>query len=100
MIKTYPHCDSRILHSKQAGCVYCNNHPSWQELRIAWNMNFTDTNDPKKTPCPAVLARPDTHGHWHGNMIMTKEILAEENAMWEEIRKEELKLRRPAPGRF
>jgi hypothetical protein len=36
----FPHCDGRILHAPGV-CTYCDMHPEWQELRLAWGINFT-----------------------------------------------------------
>ena len=54
----YPHCDSRILHSP-GKCMYCDKHPEWQELRLAWHIAFTgDAPAEGWLPCPADHARP------------------------------------------
>lgn len=36
----FPHCDSRILH-RAGECEYCDAHPEWQALRVAWGIAFT-----------------------------------------------------------
>ena len=52
----YPHCDPRILHPP-GECEYCDNS-GLQEIRRAWDMNFTTKNqDKKKSLCPAIKYR-------------------------------------------
>lgn len=68
----YPHCDPQILHSPAWGCVYCDRHPEEQEMRRRSGVNFTGENNPNKTPCPADLARGDTHMQWGGNVAKDK----------------------------
>jgi hypothetical protein len=63
----FPHCDHRLLHSPST-CTYCDAHPEWQALRIAWGINFTGENDPNKAPCPGSRFRPaEQAAQWHGN---------------------------------
>lgn len=69
---TFPHCDQRILHEPRGTvangtCTFCDKHSEWQELRVAWGINFTGQTDPDKLPCPADFARGDTHQNWPGN---------------------------------
>lgn len=68
VITQFPHCDGRILHSPNE-CEYCDMHPEWQELRIAWGIAFTGY-EPEGTelPCPADHARGDSHKKWRGNV--------------------------------
>jgi len=81
-IKQFPHCDQRVLHAPKDGCVYCNQHPEWQELREAWGIAFTGHSDDvveyrdwegnivQKTliPCPAEWSRSaETIHRWYGN---------------------------------
>lgn len=40
LIRQFPHCDQRILHAP-GECQYCDMHPEWQELRQAWGIAFT-----------------------------------------------------------
>ena len=64
----FPHCDQRILHAP-GECEYCDMHPSWQGLRVAWGIAFTGfTPEEKELPCPADFARGDSHKLWHGNI--------------------------------
>lgn len=66
-ISQFPHCDSLILH-RRGSCQYCDSHPDWQALRIAWEINFTGEADPQKAPCPSAKYRPAYQAHrWHGN---------------------------------
>lgn len=66
-METMPHCDSAILHSPGV-CKYCDVHPDWQELRELWRINFSDTSDPDKAPCPSTFTRTaETRDRWHGN---------------------------------
>ena len=64
----FPHCDQRILHSPGT-CTYCDVHPDWQALRVAWGIAFTGwTPEGTELPCPADHARGDNHKLWHGNV--------------------------------
>jgi hypothetical protein len=36
----FPHCDQRVLHAP-GSCQYCDAYPKYQELRVAWGINFT-----------------------------------------------------------
>jgi hypothetical protein len=74
-IKTYPHCDARILH-KRGDCKYCDRYPDLQEIREIWGIAFTghkptETEYSKQLPCPADFNRPagskSDHRHWGGN---------------------------------
>jgi hypothetical protein len=40
-IKQFPHCDAKVLHAPSDGCVYCNAHAEWQELRKYWGIAYT-----------------------------------------------------------
>lgn len=72
-IPQFPHCDQRILHAPSDGCIYCNKHPDWQALRVAWGIAFTGwTPEGTELPCPADHARGDRHKLWHGNQAVTK----------------------------
>ena len=90
MINRFPHCDSTILHSKKSGCVYCNKHPDWQELREVWHMNFTGEDILEKDgiqmlPCPSTLSRPINKVHaWHGNVPTTQEDIDNQKKEWAE----------------
>lgn len=67
-IESFPHCDPNVLHSPSWGCVYCNTHPDWQQLRQVWGINFTGEHDPKKEPCPSLRFRSEERVHaWAGN---------------------------------
>lgn len=62
-----PHCDSRILHSPGA-CEYCDQYPEWQQARVVWRMNFSDTSDPELLPCPSTTTRSAAvRDLWGGN---------------------------------
>ncbi len=73
-IPQFPHCDSRVLHAP-GECEYCDAHPEWQALRIAWGIAFTGyTPDVGETPCPAERMRPlDTIEKWGGNKPWPKD---------------------------
>lgn len=62
-----PHCDPRILHAP-GDCEYCDKHPEWQALRLAWGIAFTGF-EPEGTelPDPATHARGEAHCVWPGN---------------------------------
>ena len=69
---TIPHCDQRILHHPLDNCVYCNEHPEWQEARELWGIAFTGhapVGD--QIACPADRMRPagspSDHRRWGGN---------------------------------
>lgn len=81
-IKQFPHCDSKILHAPLS-CEYCDMHPEWQELRIAWDIAFTGQKDKTRKykdwdgkdkvkilqPCPSEVDRPiEVINKWHGNV--------------------------------
>lgn len=85
-IQMMPHCDSRVLHAPEDGCKYCNAHPEWQALRVAWNIAFTGHSLDKNgkpvvgdfgvpvQPCPAEAERGmESINGWHGNVPMTPE---------------------------
>lgn len=66
-IPQFPHCDSRVLHAP-SNCVYCDQHPQWQALRVLWGINFSGESDPEKLPCPSERDRPAFVIHqWPGN---------------------------------
>jgi len=66
-IKQFPHCDQNVLHEPKT-CRYCDEHADWQELRVAWGINFTGKNEPDKSPCPSERFRPAHVVHrWGGN---------------------------------
>lgn len=48
----YVHTDPRIVHAPRT-CTECDNYGGiFQELRVAWGINFTGEDDPTKLPCP------------------------------------------------
>jgi len=56
-ISQFPHCDQRVLHAPSE-CEYCDRHPEWQALRMAWGIAFTGYEpDGKELPDPATAAR-------------------------------------------
>lgn len=73
----FPHCDPRVLHAPHE-CEFCDLHPEWQKLRIAWGINFTGHYDKidrefhtgaPKLPCPSEADRPiDLINQWDGNV--------------------------------
>lgn len=52
----FPHCDSAVLHAP-GHCEYCDDHPEWQTLRVAWRIPFTD----------------DRSNGWGGNVAVNRE---------------------------
>lgn len=68
----YPHCDSWVLHAPGV-CIYCDQHPDWQQARIRDGINFTGENEEGKAPCPADAARGDRHMEWVGNVARDRE---------------------------
>lgn len=72
-IKQFPHCDQRILHAP-GECAYCDGHPDWQALRVAWGIAFTGwTPEDTELPCPADHARGNSHSRWYGNVACPPE---------------------------
>lgn len=72
-LSQFPHCDPRILHGPFE-CAYCDKHPDWQALRIAWGIAFTGWEpEDKELPCPCDYARGDTHTQWYGNVARPPE---------------------------
>jgi hypothetical protein len=73
-IKTFPHCDPRVLHSF-GECEFCDLHPEWQELRVAWGIAFTGWEpDENELQDPATVARPlDVVNKWGGNRAVGAE---------------------------
>lgn len=67
---SFPHCDSKVLHHPDRGCVYCNAHADWQEERIRLGINFTGEQNREKLRDPAELARPlENIENWGGNVV-------------------------------
>lgn len=68
LIGQFPHCDARILHAP-GDCQYCDSHPEWQALRLAWGIAFTGYEPGEnELPCPAMHMRPDAFEKWGGNV--------------------------------
>lgn len=66
IIPQFPHCDSRVLHAP-GECTFCDVHPDWQALRLAWGICFTGyVPDGKELPDPATHARGNP-SVWPGN---------------------------------
>jgi hypothetical protein len=67
-ITRFPHCDQRILHAR-GECRWCDLHPEWQALRVAWGIAFTGyTPEGKELPDPATAARGTASlNSWDGN---------------------------------
>ncbi len=66
----FPHCDQRILHAV-GECEVCNTYASdLQEIRDAWQINFSGHDDEGKLlRCPADVARgSDAYNRWGGNV--------------------------------
>lgn len=63
-----PHCDPRVLHAP-GECEYCDKHPDWQALRLAWGIAFTNWEpEEHELPCPANHARGQGVNNWSGNV--------------------------------
>lgn len=87
----FPHCDQRVLHAP-GECEYCDRHPQWQALRVAWGIAFTghapetpaDTPWLAQLPCPADFNRPPVsdrdHRRWRGNVATTQRPVNEKAA--------------------
>lgn len=87
----FPHCDEKIVHSPEENCKYCN-ESGLQEIRKAWNINFTGQHDPNKTTCPAEQRRPlNTINKWYGNVPHTPERQASLDSMWDDFFKQRQK---------
>lgn len=72
-IPQFPHCDSRILHAP-GECDYCDKHPDWQALRIAWGIAFTNYKpEGMELPCPANHVRGEDVNKWGGNVAKKEE---------------------------
>lgn len=72
-MRTFPHCDQRILHAP-GQCEYCDLSPEMQEMRLAWGVCFTGFQPDYVNTwvmCPADVARPTNsasdHRQWPGN---------------------------------
>lgn len=67
-IEQFPHCDQRVLHAP-GECRYCDIHPNWQALRLAWGIAFTGWEpEEHELPCPATLRRSvEVINRWSGN---------------------------------
>jgi hypothetical protein len=100
-IEQFPHCDPRVLHAPEDNCIYCNAHPEWQALRIAWGIAFTghsfdnqgnpmpDANGGVILPCPAQYNRGMTSVNgWHGNVPVTPEEDKRREEAFERVSKE------------
>lgn len=74
-IDQFPHCDSRVLHAP-GECEYCDRHPEWQLLRMAWGIAFTGyepETEKNELPDPATVARPlSIINRWGGNVAKLK----------------------------
>ena len=100
-IHQFPHCDQRVLHAPEDNCEYCNKHPEWQALRVAWGIAFTghsydkdgklhvDEYNHVTLPCPAEAARGmKSLNSWHGNIAMTPEASKAMDEYFENLRKD------------
>ena len=74
MNRTYPHCDSEILHAPKE-CYFCDKYAAdLQAGRVANKVAFSG-HAPKEgeQPCPATKRRPfDTANKWSGNRAQPK----------------------------
>jgi hypothetical protein len=70
----FPHCDARVLHAPEDGCIICNTYAVYlQQARRVWGINFTGHYDTDKYKCPSEALRPlDTINQWGGNRIISK----------------------------
>lgn len=70
---TFPHCDSLILHSPGT-CMYCDDHPDWQQYRLGAGIAFSDTDplvvrDQGLAPCPSIFHRSSAvRDQWANNL--------------------------------
>jgi hypothetical protein len=97
----YPHCDSNVLHAP-GECEYCDQHPDLQIQRGFSGINFTGHYDDEKELCPAERVRPlETIEKWHGNIAMTAEQQAIDEAYWADFERQlsiESGRTKPAPA--
>ncbi len=85
----YPHCDSNVIHHPDDQCKYCNDRPDLQIKRAFSGINFTGHYDDDKELCPAERVRPlETIEKWHGNVAMTPEQQAIDDAYWAEFERQ------------
>ena len=85
---TMPHCDGSVLHAP-GKCEYCDMNPEWQALRQVWRINFSDENDPQKTPCPSTMDRPaSVINKWGGNVARPGEPQPVRETSWEKINRD------------
>ena len=90
-----PHCDQAILHSPGV-CVYCDHHPLWQKLREQWRINFSDTQDPDKAPCPSTYFRKaEVRDLWSGNVAWTQTDIDESKEFWKQFQEDYYQERMP-----
>jgi hypothetical protein len=88
-IPQFPHCDQNVLH-KPGDCKYCDMHPEWQDLRVAWGINFTGEKDEKKSPCPSERLRPAHLVHrWGGNRPTNVPVDTTSPTAWSRLREGE-----------
>jgi hypothetical protein len=84
-VEQFPHCDHLILHAP-GKCRYCDSHPEWQALRLAWEINFTGEENPQLAPCPSAKYRPAYQAHrWHGNHPTEVEVPLQPPTAWEHL---------------
>lgn len=112
-MRTYPHCDQRILHRPNA-CSVCDEYASdLQEVRQAWGIAFTGEEPRKRDgrdvwtdelPCPADANRPNgNYNLWGGNTPKKGRVVGYD-AMGYEVTETDPRLERlsrsSAPGVF
>lgn len=77
-IEEFVHCDQKVLHAPTE-CEYCDMHPEWQALRLAWGIAFTGYEpdvDKKELPDPAFHARGANCQVWSGNVPRPEPVLS------------------------
>lgn len=86
LIFVQAHCDERILHAPDWGCIYCNEYPEAQAKREELGVNFTGCTDSDKLPCPADKARPPERMYaWRGNVPTGPDVPEELTELFKEI---------------
>lgn len=98
-MRTYPHCDSRVLHAP-GECEYCDRYAAdLQAQRIDQRINFTGYEDPDLLPDPATQARPvETINKWGGNVPVPEGAVTEPDWFGYEIPIKERQCQVPPRG--
>ncbi len=76
--RTVPHCDQRILHSPENGCIYCNDlsREPLHQIRREMKLRYTGESKPEDwdtvggwEPCPSEQIRElEKIEMWGGNV--------------------------------